>query len=191
MPKKKGKKGKKDKAQSLPILTTIKIIEDRTKALAPRLGDSIFNLNRLCETRNDQAQIRILNAIERKSPTLSLNHMKLLDLNILFDTSQYPTTDIGFDLHSLQEIDLSRNQLYNTEDVLQALSNLPLLKIINLSDNFLNGPLAPPSGKFSNLEELNVNNNQINSISVEVISWASIKKLQIADNLLTGNNMSY
>lgn len=178
--KKGGKKGKK-KVELLPVLTTIRILENRASALAPRLGDSFFNLNQQSEEQNEQAMIRIINAIERKSKTIALNHMRLINLSILSNTSQY---EIDFDLNSLQEIDLSRNQLYNTEDVFMALSNLPNLKIINLSDNYLNGSLSPPPGKFLNLEDLNVNNNQLNSFSVEISSWTSMKKFQIAGNLL-------
>jgi hypothetical protein len=39
-PKKKGKKGKKDKAPPGPQpVTTVQIIQDRTKMLCPRMGD--------------------------------------------------------------------------------------------------------------------------------------------------------
>lgn len=118
MAKKKGGKGKK-KEKALPILTTIKIEEERLTVFAPRLGDSFFKLNNQSEISNDQAQIRVLNVIERQSSTLCLSHMRLLDLDLLFNI-KLSGKDFGMvPLIMLQEIDLSRNELFNTEDVFQ------------------------------------------------------------------------
>ena len=119
MAKKKGGKGKKKKDKALPILTTIKIEEERLTVFAPRLGDAFFKLNNQSEMSNDHAQIRILNTVERESSTLCLSHMRLLNLDLLFNIKM-SDKDFGMvPLIMLQEIDLSRNELFNTEDVFQ------------------------------------------------------------------------
>ncbi len=128
--------------------------------------------------------------------TLNLSGMRLAEL---------PVTQVFMEqLISLQELNLSRNQLFNgdilfevrfftargecssSNSFLQALANLKNLKRLNLTGNFLNGPLSSFSCELTDLEVLHLDGNRITSLPTECAAWPKLKTLTLADNFLTG-----
>lgn len=176
--KAKSKKIKGKWAITLPILTTIKIENNRTNALQPRLGDSLFSLIDNTNESLNNVKSRIDNSVSRKSNMLSLQRSKLNDLSVFYASINA--------LQSLRELDLSFNNLFETEIIFHTLSQVTNLSKINLSNNCLNGQVTVAAGKFVNLEELNISTNQLKSLSASIISWKSIKKFQASNNLFNG-----
>ena len=59
---------------------------------------------------------------------------------------------------------------------------LPLLRVVNLSRNFLTDPLPPELALASFLEELNLQTNFVPSIPTEIGGLISLKELRMGDN---------
>jgi hypothetical protein len=68
----------------------------------------------------------------------------------------------------------------------QALSKLELLTQLNLSENFLNGPLSEHAGKLTRLEVINLDINNITVLCPEVRNWTALRIFTISDNSLSG-----
>lgn len=119
--KKKGKKGKKDKdgAPTGPVpVTTVQILQDRTKMLCPRLGD-IYDRNENVEMiLEDVAERCLFKAIDRTLPEISLSALKLRRIPNLESLSS--------ELTSLTSINLSKNNLFDGDQVFQVSLNLIL-----------------------------------------------------------------
>ncbi len=68
----------------------------------------------------------------------------------------------------------------------QALSHLPNILKLNLSENFLNGTLSEHAGALWQLESLNLDINNLTALCPAVRSWTKLKVFTISDNSLTG-----
>ena len=65
------------------------------------------------------------------------------------------------ELGSITCLDLSRNQLFGSDAVFAVLGALRGLRKLDLSNNFLNGPLSDRSTQLLALEDLNLDSNQL------------------------------
>jgi hypothetical protein len=72
----------------------------------------------------------------------------------------------------------------------QALCKLEQLTQLNLSENFLNGPLSPHAGKLVHLEVINLDINNITVLCPEVGNWSALRIFTISDNSLSGKCQS-
>ena len=70
--------------------------------------------------------------------------------------------------------------------LLQALSLLENLTQLNLSENFLNGPLSEHAGKLTQLQVLNMDINNVTMLCPDVRNWNHLKIFTISDNSLSG-----
>ena len=104
--------------------------------------------------------------------------MSLHNLSIL---SQY----CG-ELQHVIEIDFSRNELFASVEVFEALSPLTSLQKLNLSYNSLNGTLNIPKDTLVNIEELILDSNQFTAIGSSVNELSKMKRFSIATNLIKG-----
>lgn len=112
MPKKgkKGKKGKKEKKPAGPApVTTVQIIQDRTKMLCPRMGD-VYNRSLNVEgILEDVVDSYLYKAVDKQSDSLSLIAMKMKRLpDIKVHISQ---------LQCLTSLNLSKNSLFNGDEL--------------------------------------------------------------------------
>ncbi len=190
MPKKKGgkkgKKGKGEKKAIIPQYTTPQMLVDRTKMLCPRLGDAYDKSANVGAILADVSTTLIKKAARKHLEKLELQSLKMTEL---------PNMSIIMpELQSLQSINLSKNHLFNIIEIFDTLSQIENIKIINLSDNFLNGSLPISAGNCKELEELILDGNQIYSLgdisngngNDNIVSnWKKIKKLSIKDNGIT------
>jgi hypothetical protein len=179
MAKKGGKKGKGKKkvVAGPPIITTAIIRRERLKMLCPRLGDAFTRAKHVEDILEDVAERILVKASSKNSDTINLSCMRINQLPDLFQ--------IAPDLKSLVDINLSRNNLFDSDLVFEALFKLPNLLRVNLSNNFLNGALSSIAGRLTQLEELQLSNNSISSLPSSIVGWKDLKVLAIADNLLT------
>jgi len=175
---KKGKKGKKEVSHGPVPITTLQIINDRTKMLCPRLGD-IYSRTLNVEGILEEVVDGYLNkAAEKQSHSLSLIAMKMKRLpDISVQASQ---------LLCLTNLNLSKNNLFNGDELFQALAALENITTLNLSENFLNGMLSDHAGRLANLETLNMDINNITMLGPSVQNWAKLKVFTMSDNSLTG-----
>ena len=178
MAKKKGKKGKKDTTTTLPVLTTLRIESARLDALNPRLGDSFTSTILKRQNSLELIEQRIQRSAVQQSTSLYLQHMSLHNLSIL---SQY----CG-ELQHVIEIDFSRNELFASVEVFEALSPLTSLQKLNLSYNSLNGTLNIPKDTLVNIEELILDSNQFTAIGTSVHELSKMKRFSIANNSIKG-----
>ena len=138
MPKKKGgKKGKKGKGKDKkPIIeqyTTAAILDARTKMLCPRLGDQYEKSSNVHMILDGVVEKLIQKVAKKRLTELKLNGLRM---NAVPDMSL-----ILPELQTLEDINLSKNNLFNVVQVFSFLSQLTKIKKINLSDNSLNGSL--------------------------------------------------
>lgn len=180
MPKGKGKKGKKGKKVvdlGPQPATTKQIIHDRTKMLCPRLGD-IYNKSMNVETiLEDVAEKYLIKVVEKQMQTLSLTAMKLKRLPDF--------SNMANEMQCLTSLNLSKNSLFNGDEVFLGLSLLGQLTELNISENFLNGTLSEHAGKLTNLETIILDINNITVLSPAVRNWQNLKIFSISDNALT------
>lgn len=209
MPKKvkKGKKGKKEKKLAGPApVTTVQIIQDRTKMLCPRMGDAYNRSLNVEGILEDVVDNYLYKAVDKQSDSLSLIAMKMKRLpDIKVHISQ---------LQCLTNLNLSKNNLFNGDELFmvsflfcsfqlsalvhrphlltslflltQALAGLQNLTQLNLSENFLNGVLSEHAGKLTKLETINMDINNITVLCPEVRNWTNLKIFTISDNSLSG-----
>lgn len=69
---------------------------------------------------------------------------------------------------------------------LQALSHLPNILKLNLSENFLNGNLSEHAGALWQLESLNLDINNLTGLCPAVRAWTKLRVFTISDNSLSG-----
>jgi hypothetical protein len=178
-PKKKGggkKKGKK-RAPGPPIVTTIEILSERTKMLCPRMGDVYTRTLHVEEIMDEVVVKTIQKAAERGNLSCNLTAMRL---------SYVPNiTKISEALASLTDLNLAKNNLFDSEAVFTAVASLQNLTKLNLSENYLNGVLPMQCGALFLLEELRLDVNQFTALCPAVSNWVNMKNLNLADNLLT------
>ena len=130
---KKGKKGKKgkNKEENVPPITTQYHLSERTKCLQPRFGDAILKTMRTEECLDEVPLSLLIKSASRKVASLNLSSLRIRALpDIIYLIPE---------LQHLRDINLSKNQLFNAEVVFQILSQLGGLRILNVSNNFING----------------------------------------------------
>ena len=74
-------------------------------------------------------------------------------------------------LQNITDLNLSKNYLFNVEQIFNAISSLVSIKKLNLSYNSLNGLLPLTCSLLSSLEDINLEVNQITSLSPIVGKW--------------------
>ena len=108
------KKGKSKKGLSLSgpqIITTTIIRRERIKVLCPRMGDSFTRAKLVEEILEDVAERILLKASARRSNMINLSCMRIGQLPDLFMLAP--------DLKSLVDINLSRNNLFDSDQVFE------------------------------------------------------------------------
>lgn len=144
--------------------------------LCPRLGD-IYTRTMDVENILQECVNKTLNKTATKQlPILSLVSMKLSEMPEL---SLYPSFST-----ELLELNLSRNQLFNAEQVFTALSVLQGIKQLNLSNNFLNGTLPDCASALTTLENISLDVNQLTNLGSAVANWTNLVHFSCADNSL-------
>ena len=117
-------------------------------------------------------------AVEKKMDALSLVSMKM---------KQLPDISIHVPfLQCLTHLNLSKNQLFNGDDLFGALAGLQQLTQLNLSENFLNGVLSEHAGRLVHLEVLNLDINNISMLCPAIKHWTRLKIFTASDNSLLG-----
>ena len=144
-PKKKGGKGKKGKKgpPDPEQVTTLKIIDDRTKMLCPRMGDVYFKTMQVEEILTDCVDRIFIKAADRQYKLLPLCGMKM---------SSFPDiSSIAAELTNLVDVNLSKNLLFNVDQLFAGLALVKSIKKLNLSQNFLNGVVPESAGALDQL----------------------------------------
>jgi leucine-rich repeat protein SHOC2 len=118
----------------------------------------------------------VLKVARRGGESMSLAVMKLAELPLLdvFETQ----------LTQLTDLNLSRNKLFNGDDLFEALLNLRHLKKLNVSDNCLNGPLSPHACELTRLEELRLDANRVTALPADSGAWVALRVLSASNNML-------
>ncbi len=177
---KKGKKGKKGKKTSAPIIeqfTTPQMLIDRTKMLCPRMGDVYDKKENVNNILADVSTTLIKKVARKQLDKLELQSLKLNELPNL--------AAIMPELQTLTTLNLSKNSLFNISSIFDALAQMTNVKIVNLSNNLLNGPLPPSAGLVSNLEELYLDGNQITSLGDGIVEkWGKLRHISFPDNCI-------
>ena len=109
--KKKGKGKKSAVPAGPPIVTTSIIRRERVKVLCPRLGDAFTRAKLVDEILEDVAERILLKASIGRANTINLSCMRINQLPDLFQLAP--------DLKSLVDINLSRNNLFNSDHVFE------------------------------------------------------------------------
>ena len=134
MAKKKGKKGGGKEKPVIPQVTTLKMLDDRTKMLCPRMGDVYTRAMQVEHILEDVTTHMIKKVAKKQLPTLQLCAMKMSD---------FPDLSLILpDLQCLTDLNLSKNNLFNGDKLFEALCQLEKLTKLDLSENFLNGQLS-------------------------------------------------
>jgi Leucine-rich repeat (LRR) protein len=131
----------------------------------------------LCYSRpQDVAEKTVLKCARRGGECLSLSVMKLAELPLrdVFETQ----------LAQLTELNLSRNKLFNGDILFEALVNLKQLKKLNVSENYLNGPLSHHACELTGLEELRLDANRVSALPGDCGAWAALRVLSASGNNL-------
>ena len=111
--------------------------------------------------------------------------LKILNLNAM-KLSQLPDfSRIMREMQGITELNLAKNNLFNTEQVFQSLSNLGNLVKLNLSHNFLNGVLSSYIGDMTQIEEINMSVNQLSVLPASMGNLTNLKVLLLADNSIS------
>lgn len=173
---KKGKKGKKASVEKGPDqVTTLKVFQDRESMLNPRIGDHHNRNLKLDVILEAKIQDIIYNSSTMQLKELGLSNLRLSSIPRLPEVKIY--------LFNIQEIDLSSNNLFDMVTLFEVLNQFENLKLLNLSNNYLNSEL--PSITCPLLEELILDRNNITSFSSEAcLNLANIKILSLSDNNL-------
>ena len=176
---KKGKKGKKGAGDKpiIPPVTTVKMLEDRTKMLCPRMGDVYTRTQQVDHILEDVATHLIKKVAKKQLVSLSLCSMRMSDFPEL--------TLILPDLQCLREVNLSKNNLFNGDKLFEALCQLEQLTKVDLSENCLNGQLSDFAGNLNLLESINLDVNQLTGLGSTVSNWTKLQRFSAQDNSIT------
>ncbi|KAJ1462724.1 hypothetical protein M885DRAFT_456412 [Pelagophyceae sp. CCMP2097] len=176
MPKK-AKKGKGKKEAGPEVLTTRTIVRERERACCPRLGDATLRQERADEIMMECVFFKIRRAVLRDKDELDLSRSNLAAMP---DDMRMP--ELG---NLLIKLDLSHNQLFGSQHVFDVCSGLRQLTDLDLSYNFLNGPLSAAAClNFPQLEVLCLDGNQITALPDDVGSWRKLRKFSASKNAL-------
>ena len=88
------------------------------------------------------------------------------------------------ELSRLLSLNLSRNQLFNSFHVFGIVTALDNLKSLDLSSNFLHGPLSDDAVNLTNLESLKLDDNQISALPERLGAWPQMREFSVANNQL-------
>eukprot|EP01041_Mallomonas_annulata_P003497 gene3497-6960_t len=181
---KKGKKGKKGKKDTGPVIaTTQNILTERDKMLCPRMGD-IYARTMNVEFILDGVVAQTLNkCADKQNDALNLGSMRLTALPD--EMRQNP------ELQCITDLNLSKNQLFNGDLVFETLVQLGSLRCLNLTENFLNGPLSELAGELVNLEVLRLDVNHLTNLPVSCQNWTNLRVLTLADNQISEEAMNW
>lgn len=86
---------------------------------------------------------------------------------------------------TVKELDLAQNKLKSWKEVFSILSHMPRLEFVNLSLNFLSGPVEPPPDfALTRLRSLVLNNTRLDWDSVETLinSLQTLEELHLSLN---------
>merc|ERR1711907_413053 len=139
-------------------------------------ADAIERRERANEIKRECVQARIKKVGEFKRDYLDMSASGLG-----FVPDEVPSSP---SLTRLVRVDLSRNQLFSSDHVFQSLEHITSLKILNLSHNFLNGPLTGRATDVTSLEELYLDHNQLTALPSDIGNWTSIRTLSVSKNEL-------
>ena len=84
----------------------------------------------------------------------------------------------------LKELNLSKNNLFNGDILFAALVHLKHLRKLNVSENYLNGPLSAAACELTGLEELRLDSNRITLLPQGCSTWSELKVLTVSNNNL-------
>ena len=145
--------------------------------LCPRLGDQY--------EKSSNAHMILDGVVEKLIQKVAKKRLTELKLNGLRMNAVPDMSLILPELQTLEDINLSKNNLFNVVQVFSFLSQLTKIKKINLSDNSLNGSLPECAVAMTELEELNLDRNQITDLGINIVDkWQNLKILQLNDNAL-------
>lgn len=88
------------------------------------------------------------------------------------------------DFEHLTVLNLSRNCLGQSNDMLGIISNMSSLREVHLAENHCSGPLPPFAG-CSNLEVLDLHSNSFASLPEEMSEYRSLRRLDVSANKIT------
>ncbi|CAM9471754.1 unnamed protein product, partial [Hapterophycus canaliculatus] len=173
----KGKKKGKKSAPERVVVTTRFIEAERLRCMCPRLGDAYARSEAVLDARADVVFSRLRKVVRFGLETLDASGGRLGFLPE--EIRERP------EMACLTDLNLSRNQLFNSDHVFGVLVCLKNLKKLDLTDNFFNGVLSVTAGKLRELEELRLDVNQITELPAAVDMWTELRVLSLSHNALT------
>lgn len=120
---------------------------------------------------------------EKPSPTDVFAALQTLDLH---GNRLHTLPTMLPNLEHLTVLNLSRNRLKDTtRDILNNISKIESLRVLDLSDNQFSGPFPPLTG-CRNLEDLNIHSNAFTSLPEEISACTALRKLNASNNKISG-----
>ncbi|CAM9338028.1 unnamed protein product, partial [Ectocarpus sp. 12 AP-2014] len=172
-----GKKKGKKTAPERVVVTTRFIEAERLRCMCPRLGDAYARSEAVLDVRADVVFSRLRKVVQYGLETLDASGGRLGFLPE--EIRERP------EMACLTNLNLSRNQLFNSDHVFGILLGLKNLKKLDLTDNFFNGVLSAAAGRLRELEELRLDVNQITELPAAVDMWTELRVFSISHNALT------
>ncbi|KAL8668601.1 MAG: hypothetical protein Q9168_006778 [Polycauliona sp. 1 TL-2023] len=119
---------------------------------------------------------------DKPSPTDILAALQILDLH---GNHLHTLPSMLPNLEYLTVLNLSRNRLKDPiRDILNNISRIESLRVLDISDNQFSGSFPPISG-CSNLEDLNIHSNAFTSLPEELSSCTKLRTLNASTNKLS------
>jgi Leucine-rich repeat (LRR) protein len=146
--------------------------------MCPRFGDAYNRTEKADNIKSDVANYRIQKVAQKNIDTLDLSGCSFAFLPD--ELRQLPAV-----VNNLVDLNLARNQLFNTDAVFMVLKSLKNLKRLSLANNFLNGKLSEDAGYLSNLEELDLDGNQLTALNNSCGNWSGMRVFTANSNMLT------
>ncbi|KAL8854435.1 MAG: hypothetical protein Q9221_000705 [Calogaya cf. arnoldii] len=88
-------------------------------------------------------------------------------------------------LNHLTVLNISRNRLKDTtRDILEIISKIESLRVLDLSDNQFSGPFPPLIG-CSSLEDLNIHSNAFTNLPEELSTCTRLRSLNVSNNKIS------
>lgn len=85
---------------------------------------------------------------------------------------------------TLVDLNLARNQLFNSDSAFSVLKNLLNLKRLSLANNFLNGKLSEEAGFLRKLEEVDLDGNQLTALPESCENWRELRVFSAGCNMI-------